>query len=160
LSNLGEDFCQSLRRSARRIFFHAMMHLDNLQIKTRAENFGRFASQPEKRVHTDAVVWCEDNRDASGGMLNGGDLQIGVARRSDNHDFPMLHRSRQDELRGGMMAEVNDRIGGWNRSGKVVTDVDLRRNFHGRVVSRARDESLPHSSAGAVDEQSQQVSLA
>ena len=41
------------------------MHLDHFQVKVRAEDFGGFLGEPEKGVHTDAIIRREDKRDRS-----------------------------------------------------------------------------------------------
>ena len=60
------------------------MHLHDFEIEGRPEDLRGFAREPEERVHADAVVRREDDRDLRGGVLDRGDLRVGVAGRADD----------------------------------------------------------------------------
>ena len=54
-----QNFGERSSRSARRVFFQAVVHLHNFQIELSAKNSCRLFRQPKKRVHADAEVRCE-----------------------------------------------------------------------------------------------------
>ena len=61
-AHFAQDFRKLLRRAARRILLQAMMHLDDFEIEIGTEQLGRFASEPEQRVHSHAEVRREYDR--------------------------------------------------------------------------------------------------
>ena len=96
--NLGESF----RRAAGRIFFHSMMRFDNLSTEVWAEEFGSFARQPEKHIHSDTEIRCEHDRHRASGFFNYRALLLRMTRRSDDERFAVVQsvpgkfrRSRQ-----------------------------------------------------------------
>ena len=88
LPDLAQNFRQSSCGAARRILFHAMMHLDNFKIETGTEHLCRFPGQPEERIHADAEIRRGNNRQRFCCSSSNVTLLIGMARGAGHQRLP------------------------------------------------------------------------
>ena len=92
--NFRERFC----RAAGRVFFQAMMHLDDFQIEIRPENFRRLAREPEQRVDAGGKIGRPDHGNLRFAICDLRFFGIGMAGGADDDRFLDFSRTVQQCL--------------------------------------------------------------
>src|SRR4030095_1075707 len=153
LATLCEGLREALRRAARGVFLHPVMHLDDFEIEGGAQDFRRTACEPEERVYSDTVVRCENDRNLTGGVPDTGHLRVGVAGRSDHQCFLVFDAACEHQLDRIVMREIDDRVAPRNSASKIVALVDFRYDLKIGVLFRTGNEHLAHAPFGTIDKE-------
>jgi hypothetical protein len=129
-----------------------MMHFDDFQVKVRTKDFGSLAGQPEEGVDPDTEVRRENDWELLGGcgyFFPRGVILPGGA----NDEAFVLLQAKVNHLAGdSRMAEINHPIRSGKSGGQIVSSIDCRNNFQFGVSRGTLEQSLPHATTGAIDD--------
>src|SRR4051794_36112193 len=105
-ARLAQDLREALGRSARRILLQTMMRLHDLNVKVGTQELIGFTREPKKRVHADAEIGREQDRNRGGCILDRLKLFGGVTGRPDDQRLSIRQAKLAISLRRIRMAEV------------------------------------------------------
>jgi len=148
LALIKDDFEQTGGGAAGRVFFKAVVHLDDLGVVVGAENGGGAAGEGEEQVHADGIIARPHARNRGGRGEQVFFLFGGVAGGADDERFFML-RAQADDVGGGRVeTEVDDDVGLRDARGEIVALIeggdDGGSGFHG-----GGDVGLAHTALGS-----------
>ena len=107
------------------VFFQAMMHLDDFEVKVRSQNLGGLAGEPEKRVDAAGEIGRPDHRDRLDDFLDFVGVGIRVAGGADDQWF-IVRDTELGHFHGdGARAEIDDHIRLVDDIGEDVPLVDF-----------------------------------
>ena len=148
---MGEDVGEGCGGAAGGVLFVMVMHFDDFEVETVAQDFRRFTGEPEKGVDAGGVVGGPNYGNFVGEGLNGGAVFVSVSSGADDDGFGLGGRLLGDFLGGIGGAEVDDDVGGFNGRRNFVADVHGADDFELGIVSGATNQRPPHSSFGSGD---------
>ena len=121
------------------------MHLDNLQIERRSQDFRRLAREPEQRVDAGGKIRSPYDGDAGDDLGDVKLVGVGVAGGAYDKRLAARGAQRRNFRRDRTRAEINDNVALGDGGPKIVALVNLAGDFQFAEVFRARGERLAHA---------------